>query len=224
MTRSALVEKNRGVFGKIEDWAKSRQLGGRDRNGGLGMMAFASPFAAGGAAIGAGVAVAPVVAGAAAVAAGGYAIYKMQLDKAVVSAALKMKDSVKTIFTKQAGSIKQKAEAEISPIQTARPAPRQEEANPLFDRMNKIVEAHNRGDKFDTQTGQPLGASPIETMKQQGISDEQISAWRDRAQGEKQTPVNSIEAFAAKGRESSVNLEGTVAGMKQQQRSLGLKG
>lgn len=203
MTRGQLVQSNRGIFSKINDWAQKRELGGRDRNGILARAAGIAPAAAIGASIGSGVAATvavPVVVGAAAVAAVGYAAYKLHLDKAIVSAALKMGEKAKAVFTKKAGSIKNKAangldnQVEQSHVSTLKQA----ESNPMFDRMNKIVEAHNRGDKFDSQTGQPLGSNPIESMKSQGFNDNQISEWTNREKSVSHDSHKGIAAFASK--------------------------
>lgn len=221
MTRAELVQKNRGIFSKINDWANRRELGGRDRNGILARAAGVVPAAGIGATIGSGATVAaaaPIVVGATVVAAAGYAAYKLHLDKAIVSAAMKMSEKVRSVFSREASVIQHQANEIIS----ARPE-QKKETDPAFDRMNQIVEAHNRGDKFDTQTGKPLGSNPIDTMKQNGFSEAQIDAWRNRDKtpdGNKQ--ANSIEEFAARGKETSGDLKSSVAKMGQN-RTSGLK-
>ena len=198
MTRQQLVAKNDSLFQKY--LSGTRNSFTQTRNAQLLASVVPAVITAAKIATGtaAAVALAPTaVVGAAAVAVGGYAAYKLQLDKTIIGATIRMSDKVKGLFSGPAQAIQQKIE-KIEPAKVSEPK------NEAFERMDKIIEAHNRGDKFDTQTGQPLGSNPMETMKTQGISDDQIKQWQQRNQPTENKPT--IESMAAMGRESGKSL------------------
>jgi hypothetical protein len=182
MTRDILIQKNNGVFNKIASWAESRKTQQRNNEGIKGMHIVA-PFAAIGASIGTGVAVAPVALAVTTVALASYVAYKLQLDKAIVAVAVKMTDKVKSIFTQQTDFVKDvdkiMVAKDIQAISTSSKVMEPNEAAD-FKRMSEIVEAHNHGAKFDSQTGMQLGETPLDSIKHLGFNESQIHAWQNR--------------------------------------------